>query len=133
MSTPCRARRNELGDAEIVVVTFASPRCSPAIDAASPTHSSWSLTKSASSIGHSVSVEARSGGSGAGSQAKKYVELLREGHRLEKTDADARQLGGNVVVGRDGRLAWVYAGAGPDDRPTVDQIAAALRAEERPA
>lgn len=59
--------------------------------------------------------------------AKKYVELLRSGHRLEKTTADTRQLGGNAVVDRDGRLAWIYAGAGPDDRPTVDELIDAVR------
>ncbi len=58
--------------------------------------------------------------------AKRYIELLRKGHRLEKTDADTRQLGGNVVIARDGTLAWRYAGAGPDDRPSIDELLAAV-------
>lgn len=60
--------------------------------------------------------------------AKKYIELIRAGGRLEKTDADTRQLGGDAVVDRDGTLAWRYAGAGPDDRPEVDELVAAVRA-----
>lgn len=64
--------------------------------------------------------------------AKRYIELLRGGHRLDRaTDTggadDTRQLGGNAVIGADGRLTWVYAGEGPDDRPTVDAIVAAVR------
>ena len=128
-----RARRNELGDADIVIVTFANPRvlagyrrrfADPLVVVADEERQLY-----------------RALGFGRGSfwriwgwkSARKYVELLNEGHRLERTDADTRQLGGNVVVGRDGRLAWIYAGAGPDDRPTVDQIVAALRAGEQPA
>lgn len=35
---------------------------------------------------------------------------------------DTLQLGGNVVIDGTGVVAWVYRGAGPDDRPTVDEI-----------
>ena len=63
---------------------------------------------------------------------KKYVELLRSGARFErsrasKAEADTRQLGGDAVIGRNGRLAWVYAGGGPDDRPSVDAVIEAVR------
>ncbi len=58
--------------------------------------------------------------------AKKYIELLRQGHRLEKTDTDTLQLGGDAVLARDGTLAWRYAGEGPDDRPSVDELIAAV-------
>ncbi len=55
-----------------------------------------------------------------------YFPLLRDGYELEKSNEDKLQLGGNAVVGADGTLAWRYAGAGPDDRPSVDELIAAV-------
>ncbi len=124
-----RARQVELGDSEIVVVTFARPRVLPG------------YRRRFADPFTVVSDEERSTyralGFGRGSfwriwgwkSAKKYVELLRQGKKLEKPadSADTRQLGGNAVVGRDGRLAWIYAGAGPDDRPTVDELIEVVR------
>ena len=122
-----RDRQDELGDSEIVVVTFANPRVLAG------------YRKRFADLFTVVSDEDRltyrALGFGRGSfwriwgwkSAKKYVELLRKGHKLEKTTADTRQLGGNAVVDRDGRLAWIYAGAGPDDRPTVDELVDAVR------
>lgn len=122
-----RARRNELGNADVVVVTFASPRV---------------LAGYRRRFADPFTVVADEGrlvyqalGFGRGSfwriwgwkAFRKYAELLRGGHRLERTDSDTRQLGGNAVVGADGTLAWVFAGAGPDDRPSVDEIIEAVR------
>lgn len=55
---------------------------------------------------------------------KRYVTLLRSGRvgRMEKATEDTLQLGGNVVIAPDGSVQWVYRGAGPDDRPSVDDI-----------
>ncbi len=117
-----RVRQDEFGDAEIVVVTFAGQRVLKGY-----------RRRFADPLTVVTDEELqlyRTLGFGRGSfwrvwgwkSAKKYIELLRQGHRLEKTDADTRQLGGNAVVGPDGRLAWVYAGAGPDDRPSVDEL-----------
>lgn len=62
--------------------------------------------------------------------ARKYLSLLRSGHRIEREASAAKedtlQLGGNVIVGPDGITRWVYQGAGPDDRPTVDRLAEVL-------
>lgn len=58
--------------------------------------------------------------------SRRYAELLRGGRRLERPHEDTLQLGGDAVVGADGRLTWRYRGAGPDDRPTVDDLLAAL-------
>lgn len=55
-----------------------------------------------------------------------YIPLLRDGYELEKTNEDTLQLGGNAIVAADGTLAWRYAGAGPDDRPSVDELVAAV-------
>lgn len=56
----------------------------------------------------------------------RYVELLRQGKKMEKSSEDTLQLGGNAIVDPEGKLAWRYKGAGPDDRPSVDEILAAL-------
>lgn len=53
---------------------------------------------------------------------KRYVELLRGGARMSKSGEDTLQLGGNVLIAADGEMAWRYAGAGPDDRPSIDII-----------
>lgn len=122
-----RARQSEFGESEIVVITFASPRVLTGYRRrfADP------FTVLSDEKRHTY----RALGFGRGSfwriwgwkSVKKYVELLRSGHRLEKATADTRQLGGNAVVDRTGRLAWIYAGAGPDDRPTVDELIDAVR------
>lgn len=59
--------------------------------------------------------------------AKRYQQLLRSGHRLERaainsSGEDTLQLGGNIIVDSSGTVAWQYLGAGPDDRPSVDEI-----------
>jgi hypothetical protein len=56
---------------------------------------------------------------------RRYLGLVARGRRPERPDEDTLQLGGDVLV-RDGRVAWVYASAGPEDRPTLDEVRAAL-------
>ncbi len=56
----------------------------------------------------------------------RYAQLWMRGKRPRPPTHDTLQLGGDVVVGADGRVAWVYRSAGPEDRPTVESIAAAL-------
>ncbi|MEM7274109.1 MAG: AhpC/TSA family protein [Actinomycetota bacterium] len=65
----------------------------------------------------------------------RYRELLTDGdsgadsrRRLRVPTEDTRQLGGDFVVAPDGTLAWGFWGAGPDDRPSVDQLVAAVAA-----
>ncbi len=53
---------------------------------------------------------------------KRYAELLRGGARMTKSGEDTLQLGGNILIAADGAMAWRYAGAGPDDRPSIDTI-----------
>ena len=55
---------------------------------------------------------------------KRYATLLRSGRigRMEKATEDTLQLGGDVVIAPDGSVQWIYRGAGPDDRPSVDDI-----------
>ncbi|MFT7599101.1 MAG: hypothetical protein ACI8TP_002026 [Acidimicrobiales bacterium] len=58
--------------------------------------------------------------------ARKYIELMRKGARPEKSNEDTLQLGGNALLDANGRLSWVYSGAGPDDRPSIDEIVAQI-------
>lgn len=58
----------------------------------------------------------------------RYATLLARGRRTERSGQDELQLGGDVVLDADGRVAWIYRGAGPEDRPAVDLLADAVRA-----
>lgn len=58
---------------------------------------------------------------------RRYAALLARGRRLYPPGQDVYQLGGDAVLGADGRLRRVFASAGPEDRPTVDELLAALR------
>jgi AhpC/TSA antioxidant enzyme len=57
-----------------------------------------------------------------------YGRLLRRGRRLQWPTQDTRQLGGDFVVGPDGRLSYAHRQTRPDDRPTVDALLTAVRA-----
>ena len=57
-----------------------------------------------------------------------YGRLLRTGQRrLRRPEEDTLQLGGDFVIGRDGRLVFVYRSTGPSDRPAVDALVEAVR------
>ena len=55
-----------------------------------------------------------------------YLRLIRQGHRFQRPREDTLQLGGDFVVAPDGRLAFVFRSADPDDRPSVEALLAAL-------
>ena len=59
---------------------------------------------------------------------KRYVAIIaRSGiGELRAPREDTLQLGGDFVIDREGRLAWGFWGAGPDDRPPVADLAAAV-------
>ena len=56
----------------------------------------------------------------------RYARLLARGRRLRRPRQDPLQLGGDAVFDADGRLTWLHAGRGPEDRPGVDEVIAAL-------
>lgn len=56
-----------------------------------------------------------------------YARLVRRGGRVRRPTEDTLQLGGDFVVGPDGRLAYAYRSRGPDDRPPVDVVVEAVR------
>lgn len=123
-----RDRLDQLGDTEVVVVTFAAHRTLAGyrrrfvdpLTVVSDEEREWY----------------RAFGFGRGPwwrvwgwrATKRYVELIRSGRRDVGIHGDTLQLGGDVLVGRDGRIAWVFQGAGPDDRPDVDEIVERIRA-----
>lgn len=58
---------------------------------------------------------------------RRYAELVRAGRRDIAVDGDTLQLGGDVVIDRAGRVAYVFHGAGPDERPSVDELLDVIR------
>ncbi len=120
-------RLDEMGDAEVAVVTFASQR---------------SLRGFRSRLGLAIPVLADEGrvayrayGLRRGpwwrvwglATVRRYARLVAAGRRLRRPTEDTLQLGGDFVVGRDGRLVYVFRSRGPADRPSVDELIAAAR------
>ena len=59
-----------------------------------------------------------------------YAQLLRRGRKLRRPTQDTRQLGGDFVIGPDGRLAAGFWPRSPDDRPTIDALITAVTAAQ---
>ena len=55
-----------------------------------------------------------------------YAALVRTGRKLRRPTGDTLQLGGDLVIDRDGRNAAALFPDSPDDRPTVQELAFAL-------
>lgn len=56
-----------------------------------------------------------------------YAKLLRRGRRLRPPTEDTRQLGADLLVDAGGRLRRLWLPEGPDLRPSVEDIVAAVR------
>ncbi|MGD9701209.1 MAG: AhpC/TSA family protein [Acidimicrobiia bacterium] len=126
-----RDHQAELGDALLVVVTFAD---APARLAAYRRH----LGLEAADVPLLADTERsvyRLLGAGRGSLRQvwspgtlaMYVRLVRRGRRLRRPEEDTRQLGADAVVDRSGRLHRVWLPSGPDQRPPVSEIVDAVR------
>lgn len=58
----------------------------------------------------------------------KYARLIRGGMKMRmKTDEDTRQLGGDMIVGPDGRIILAHCSKNQADRPSIGTLVAALR------
>jgi len=57
-----------------------------------------------------------------------YARLLRRGRRMHRPTEDTRQLGGDFIIDTHGRVAYVHNARGPDDRPSIETLIAALAA-----
>jgi peroxiredoxin len=131
---PCKAhagavrdRLDEFGDAEIAVVTFANPRTLAGYRArfvAPLTVLSDESRATYTMFGFGRGRWWRVWGWRA---VRRYVELIRSGRRDIGIDGDTLQLGGDVVIDRSGVISYLFHGAGPDDRPGVDELIAAVR------
>ena len=62
------------------------------------------------------------------STLRRYAELVRQGMRPQRPTEDTLQLGGDFVVGRDGRLVYAFRSRRPDQRPAIDELLEAARA-----
>ncbi len=122
-----RDRLYEFGDAHIVVVTFADAEY---------------LAPHRAHLGLPFPMLAdpdrqiyRMFGLGRGSlrqiwslgTLKLYAQLLRQGRTLHRPTQDTRQLGGDFVIDRQGRLVAGFWPASPDDRPSIDALIEAVR------
>jgi hypothetical protein len=59
----------------------------------------------------------------------KYARLMQSGMKMRlKTDEDTRQLGGDIVIGPDGRVRFAVCSKNQADRPSVESLVAALDA-----
>lgn len=122
-----RSRLEELGDAEAVVICFSAPdyvadyqrdQLHPMTVLVDETRASY-----------------RAYGFGRGSvrrvwglrTLRAYARLLRAGRRLQRPTEDTLQLGGDVVVDRDGQISYLFRSSDPDDRPSVDELVDAVR------
>ncbi len=56
-----------------------------------------------------------------------YLKLMLQGERLRGVWGDPHQLGGDFIIGPDGRLRLTYYSQDPTDRPAIDDLLAALR------
>ena len=57
---------------------------------------------------------------------RSYAKLVGRGRRMHAVREDTLQLGGDVVLDAEGRVRWTYRSRGPEDRPSVDELIAAL-------
>ena len=56
----------------------------------------------------------------------RYIKMIVQGARVRRVPEgeDALQLGGDFLVGSDGRVLWEYRSKDPTDRPPVEQLLA---------
>ncbi len=121
-----RGHLDRMGDAEVAVVTFAAP------DELAPYRRHLDLPFPVLADPDRA-LYRRFGFPRASFRAiygvgtlRMYARLLRQGRRLRLPQQDTRQLGGDVVVGPDGRIVEVFRPRSPDDRPSVAELLAAL-------
>jgi hypothetical protein len=121
-----RDHLDRFGDAEIAIVTFASRERLATYRAhlhlpfpvvSDPDRALYRL------LGAERGTRRRIWSAGT---LRMYGRLMRNGRRLQRPTEDIRQLGADAVVGRDGRLRFLSLPAGPDARPPIGDLIAAL-------
>jgi hypothetical protein len=120
-------RLTQFGAAAVVLITFTRPRNLPGFRRR--------LGLSYPVLADEARAAYRAYGLGRGSwrrvwglrTMRAYGRLLRAGRRPRLPSEDTLQLGGDFVVDPDSRVSYAYRSAGPDDRPSVDDLITALR------
>ena len=125
-----RDRLDDLGtETDVAVITFAQPQ-----------HVAWYRDTNPLPFPVLADLDRdryRAYGLGRGSMmrvygwrmVKRYLEIYRaDGFRWHAATEDTMQLGGDFVVDPDGTLVYGYWSAGPDDRPDIDDLIAAVAA-----
>ncbi len=120
-----RSRLDEFDDAAVVVICFSAPE-----------YVAIYQRERLAPMTVLVDEDQRSYGFGRGSVRAvwgpkvwlAYARLLLAGRRFQRPVEDTLQLGGDVVIGRDGRIAYLFRSTDPDDRPGVDELLAAVHA-----
>lgn len=51
-----------------------------------------------------------------------YARLVARGRRLRRPQQDVYTLGGDILVDREGRIAWAHRSRHPADRPPVSEV-----------
>ncbi len=59
-----------------------------------------------------------------------YAKLLLRGRRLQDSNGDVSQLGGNILIDPGGYVRLHHVGKSPADRPTVESILGVVRNAE---
>jgi hypothetical protein len=129
--TAVRDHQSQLGDALLVVITFAD---APERLTAFRRHLGLDVAD-VPVLADTERALYRLLGAGRGSLRQvwspgtlaMYVRLLWRGRRLRRPQEDTRQLGADAVIDRSGRLRRVWLPSGPDQRPTVSEIVDAVR------
>lgn len=126
-----RDRLDEFGDASVAVVTFA-PAESLAAHRVSLSLPFPILSDPDRSVYHRFGLERASFRAVYGfGNLRLYGRLLRKGRRLRPPTGDTRQLGGDIVLDEQGRLAAAFRPRSPDLRPPLDELIAALSGAAR--
>jgi len=123
-----RARLDDLPDTDVVLMTFTDP-------------TNIAAYRQRHAVDLPVVIDAgrssyRAFGLGRGSlariwgfrAARRYAEIFRTDglSGLRRPTDDTRQLGGDFVIDPNGALIYGFWGEGPDDRPSIDDIVAAV-------
>jgi hypothetical protein len=121
-----RDHLDQFGDATVAVVTFAAPERLAAYRAhlhmpfpvlADPDRTLYQLVGAERGTRRQVWNP---------STLRMYARLVRAGRRFQRPTEDIRQLGADIVVGRDGRIRLLALPASPDARPPISELVAAL-------
>ena len=121
-----RSRQEEFGDAIIAVITFSAPdrvieyqreRLAPLpvlVDEERTSYRAYGFGRGRVSAVWGPKVWLA------------YARLMVAGRPFRRPVEDTLQLGGDVVVGRDGTITFLFRSDDPDDRPAIDDLLAAL-------